>query len=92
MGVFSSYVMTSLSDASIPHLRDPVESVFTEVMQNKGLPTRDDFRALRNRVDMLDYNSREANKALNAVRAGCKRVLADVEKVNTALSALETRS
>ena len=90
MGVFSSYVLTSLSDASIPHLRGPVESVFAEVMTNKGLPTRDDFRELRNRVDMLDYHIREANKALNAVRAGCKVVLADVEKANTALAALES--
>ena len=90
MGVFSSYVMTTLSDATIPHLRQPVENVFSEVMINKGLPTREDFRELRNRVDMLDYNIREANKALNAVRAGCKAIGADVEKANTALAALET--
>mgnify|MGYP006129562337 CR=1 FL=1 len=86
MGVFSSYVKTSLSDATIPHLREPVEKVFGEVMTNKGLPTREDFRALRNRIDMLDYNIREANKALNAVRAGCKHTLATVEKANAALA------
>jgi inorganic triphosphatase YgiF len=89
MGVFTSYVLTSLSDASIPHLREPVENVFKEVMINKGLPTREDFRELRNRIDMLDYHIRESNKALNAVRAGCKTVLADVEKANLALAALE---
>lgn len=91
MGVLSSYVLTSLSDLSIPHLRDGVERVFGEVVTNKGLPNREDFRALRNRVDMLDYNIREANKALNAVRAGCKRVLADVEKANEALAARENQ-
>ena len=68
-------------------------SVYYLVSSDRGTSAAsrsfDDFRDLRNRVDMLDYNIREANKALNAVRAGCKRVLADVEKANEALAARE---
>ncbi len=68
MGVVSSYILSALSDGALPHMRSPVEDVFNEVVENKGLPTRKDFRDLRNREDVLEYNAREATKLLHEVR------------------------
>jgi hypothetical protein len=68
MGVVSNYVFSAMSDSALPHMREPVEDVFNEVVENKGLPTRQDFRDLRNRVDMLEYNAREVTKLLHEVR------------------------
>lgn len=68
MGVLGSYVSSSLSDGMIPHLRGSVEEVFAEVVERKGLPTRQDFRDLRNRVDMLDFTTRELTRGLNELR------------------------
>ena len=82
MSVIKSYFATAASDAAIPHLRPSVEEVFEEVRTSKELPTREGFRDLRNRVDMLDYNTRELNKSLNVLRAGLKKVLSDVQEAN----------
>jgi len=68
MDILRSYVSSSLSDGVIPHLRDGVEGIFAEVADRKGIPSRQDFRELRNRVDMLDYNTRELTKELNQLR------------------------
>jgi len=74
MGVISSYLLSSMNDAMLPHLRTPVEEVFEGVVQHKGLPTRADFRALRNRVDMLDYKCREATRLVHEIRGAAQRV------------------
>jgi len=73
MDILASYLKSALSDGLIPHMREPVEDVFAQVVQNKGLPTRHDFRELRNRVDMLDYNTREVTKSLHQVKGRLKR-------------------
>ena len=73
MSIITSYILSSLNDGVIPHLREPVESVFDDVVRNKGLPTRSDFRELRNRVDMLDFKTRELTRLLNEVRGELKR-------------------
>ena len=52
----------------IPYLRGGVEDVFVEVVERKGIPSREQFRELRNRVDMLDFNTRELTKKLNAMK------------------------
>lgn len=75
MGVISSYLLSSMNDAMLPHLREPVEEVFEGVVTHKGLPTRADFRELRNRVDMLDYKCREATKLVHAIRGQAKRTI-----------------
>ena len=68
MDILRSYVSSSFSDGMIPHLRGSVEEVFGEVVTRKGIPSREDFRELRNRVDMLDYNTRELTKSLNSLK------------------------
>lgn len=73
MGVISSYLLSSIHDGVLPHLRPPVERIFDAVVVHKGLPTRADFRELRNRVDMLDYQCREATKLLHEVRGRLRR-------------------
>jgi hypothetical protein len=73
MSILTSYLFSSFSDGLIPHLREPVEDVFAQVVEHKGLPTRQDFRELRNRVDMLDYKTREVTKALHQVKGQLKR-------------------
>jgi len=77
MGVIRSYIFSSLNDGVIPHLREPVEDVFDKVVKQKGLPTRQDFRDLRNRIDMLDFSTREATRLLNEVRGSVKKLAED---------------
>jgi len=74
MGILASYVSSSFSDSMIPFLRSGIEELFADVMVRKGIPSRDEFRELRNRVDMLDYSTRELTKTLNEL----KGLLADV--------------
>lgn len=74
MGVVRSYATTALNDAAIPHLRGPVEALFDQVVVHRGIPTRQDYRDLRNRVDMLEYNAREAARKVNELRAQVEAV------------------
>ena len=69
MGVVTSYIISSASDGILPHLRTPVTEVFEEVVLHKGLPTAQDVQELRNRVDMVDYRTREATKLVKEIRA-----------------------
>ena len=69
MGVVSSYVLSSVSDGILPHLREPVTEVFEDVVLHKGVPSQQDIQDLRNRVDMVDYRTREATKLVNEIRA-----------------------
>jgi hypothetical protein len=68
MDILRSYVSSSFSDGMIPHLRTGVEEIFAEVVDRKGIPSRQEFRELRNRVDMLDYNTRELTRTLNELK------------------------
>ena len=85
MGVVSNYVFSAMSDGALPHMREPVEEVFNEVVENKGLPTRQDFRDLRNRVDMLEYNAREVTKLLHEVRGLVSRARESTTSARSAL-------
>lgn len=76
MGVIRSYLLSSMNDFVLPSLRGPVEEVFDGVVAHKGLPTRADFRELRNRVDMLDYRCREATRLVHAIQGAAKRTQA----------------
>ena len=69
MGVVTSYILSSVSDGILPHLREPVTDVFEDVIVHKGLPTQQEIQDLRNRIDMLDYRTREATRLINEIRA-----------------------
>jgi hypothetical protein len=69
MDILRSYVSSSFSDGMIPHLRKSVEELFADVVERRGIPSRQDLRELKNRVDMLDYNTREVTKALNELKS-----------------------
>lgn len=69
MDILRSYISSSFSDGMIPHLRKGVEELFADVVERKGIPSRQDLRELKNRVDMLDYNTREVTKALNELKS-----------------------
>ena len=86
MGVLSSYLLSSMNDAMLPHLRGPVEEVFEGVVEHKGLPTRADFRELRNRVDMLDFRVREATRLVHEIPAQAKRAIQAADDVGSAHS------
>lgn len=85
MGVIRDYLWSSLGDGIIPHVREPVEAVFADVVEHKGLPTRQDFRDLRNRVDMVDYNAREVTKTLHALRGQLKRCQEQIDEARGTL-------
>ena len=85
MGVISSFVLSSFSDGLVPHFREPVESVFDGVVEHKGLPNRQDFRELRNRIDMLDYQTREVTKSVNELRGRLDEVTRTVSEAEERL-------
>ena len=62
--MITSYFLSSLNDGALPYLRDPIVDVFDRVMEHKGVPTRKDFRALRDRADMLEFQLRKAKKSI----------------------------
>ncbi len=64
MGLITSYFLSSLNDGALPYLRDPIVDVFDRVMEHKGVPTRKDFRALRDQADMLEFELRKAKKSI----------------------------
>ena len=66
--MISSYFISSLNDGALPYLRDPVVEVFDRAMQHKGVPTRKDFRELRDRADMLEFQLRKAKKSIGALQ------------------------
>jgi hypothetical protein len=68
MGLITSYFISSLNDGALPYLRDPVVEVFDRVVEHKGVPTRKDFRALRDRIDMLEFQLRQGKKAVGEIQ------------------------
>ena len=68
MGLISSYFISSLNDGALPYLRDPILEVFDRVMDHKGVPTRKDFRELRDRADMLEFQLRKAKKSIGELQ------------------------
>ena len=81
MGLITSYFLSSLNDGALPYLRDPVVEVFDRVVEHKGVPTRQDFRALRDRLDMLEFQLRKSKKAVGEIE-GLLGDLADELGVN----------
>jgi hypothetical protein len=68
MGLITSYFLSSLNDGARPYLRDPIVDVFDRVMDHKGVPNRKDFRALRDRADMLEFELRKAKKSIGEIQ------------------------
>ena len=66
--MITSYFLSSLNDGALPYLRDPIVDVFDRVMAHKGVPDRKDFRALRDRADMLEFELRKAKKSIGEIQ------------------------
>ncbi|MBJ93486.1 MAG: hypothetical protein CMP23_03325 [Rickettsiales bacterium] len=69
MGLVTSYLFSSLNDGALPYLREPVLEVFARVMEHKGVTTRESFRELRDRSDMVEYQLRKAKKSVGELDA-----------------------
>lgn len=69
MGIVRSFVASAMGDGIMARLRRPVTDVFDEIVQQRGLPTRQEIDDLRNRADMLDYRAREAARILGEIRS-----------------------
>ncbi len=65
MGLITSYFISSLNDGALPYLRDPVLELFDRVVEHKGVPTRQDFRSLRDRIDMVEFQLRKTKKGVS---------------------------
>ena len=65
MGLITSYFISSLNDGALPYLRDPVLELFDRVVEHKGVPTRQDFRSLRDRIDMVEFQLRQTKKCVS---------------------------
>jgi len=68
MGLLTSYFLSSLNDGALPYLRDPVVELFDRVVEHKGVPTRQDFRTLRDRLDMLEFQLRKSRKTVGEIQ------------------------
>jgi hypothetical protein len=74
MGILVNWLLSSVNDAAIPYLRDPVGKVLDEVVHQRGLPSKGDLRDLRDRVEMADFRVRELNKTVQEVRGQVRRL------------------
>ncbi len=68
MGLITSYFLSSINDGALPYLRDPVVELFDRVVEHKGVPTRQDFRSLRDRLDMLEFQLRQSRKVVGEIQ------------------------
>ena len=80
MGGTKDFVAATLSDAMLPLLRRPFEDVVYETLDNRHVPTRTEFKELRNLVNQL-----------RTVASAHKQTAATLARIESRLDSLEGR-
>ena len=65
MGVTKDFIAASIADAFLPAFRRPIEDIIYETLDRRQIPTRTDFKELRDLVNTLRG---QVNSALQSVR------------------------
>ncbi len=82
----TSFLFGNVADRLVPVLQTPVEDIIYEVLDQKGFPTRQEVRDLRNKLDRLEKSLENLTTALGTLKT-------EVEQAGAAASdALERAS
>lgn len=84
MGSARDFLSSSVADAILPALRRPFEDVVYETLDNRQVPTRTDFKELRDQVNSL-------RGQITGATGGAGRVAEQVEALEERLDALSAR-
>ncbi len=64
----TSFLLGNVADRLVPVLQTPVEDIIYEVLDQKGFPTRQEVRELRNKLDRLEKSLENLTKALGTLQ------------------------
>ena len=64
----TSFLLGNVADRLVPVLQTPVEDIIYEVLDQKGFPTRQEVRELRNKLDRLEKSLGNLTAALESLR------------------------
>lgn len=84
MGSTTDFVAATVADALLPAMRRPLEDVILETLDQRQVPTRSDFKEMRDLVNTL-------RGQLTGATTGVKKLADRTEAVEDALTAVETR-
>jgi outer membrane murein-binding lipoprotein Lpp len=73
----TSFLFGGVADRLVPVLQTPVEDIIYEVLDQKGFPTRQEVRDLRNKLDRLE-------KSLENLTSALEKLKTDVEQAGAA--------
>jgi hypothetical protein len=84
MGSTTDFVAATVADALLPAMRRPLEDVILETLDQRQVPTRSDFKEMRDLVNTL-------RGQLTGATTGVKKLADRTEAVEDALTAAESR-
>lgn len=84
MGSTRDFVAATVADQMLPYLRRPVEDVIYEVIDQRQIPTRTDFKELRDLVNNL-------RGQLTGATGGVKRLAETTDELDERLAELEEK-
>jgi hypothetical protein len=85
------FIAATLSDAALPVLRRPVEDVIYETLDRKQIPSRTDFKELRDLAHSLRGQLAGATGGVKKVAAQGDELDARVAELDARVDALEQR-
>ena len=84
MGTSRDFVASTLADALLPLLRRSMEDVVYETLDDRSVPTRADFKDLRDLVDSL-------RGQVTGTTSGVRRLAENTAATDSRLAAIEAR-
>lgn len=84
MSSTTDFIAATLADALLPFFRRPVEDVVLETLDQRQVPTRTDFKELRDLVNSL-------RGQLTGATGGVKKLADRVEELEDRIEELEER-
>ena len=84
MGAAKDFVMATIADAVAPSFRRPVEDIIYETLDRRQVPTRTDFKELRDLINNL-------RGQISGATQGIKKLAESNESVDDTLNAFEEK-
>jgi predicted nucleic acid-binding Zn-ribbon protein len=84
MGSLSDFIRSASSDSMLPFLQQALTDVVMEVLNERQVPTRTDFRELRDVVNKM-------RSSVTATTTAVKKMEAQLVAMEQRLAALETK-
>jgi len=91
MGTSRDFVTSALADAILPLLKRSMEDVVYETLDDRAVPTRADFKDMRDLVDGLRGQVSGATTGVRRLAEGSQATSAQLNAIEQRLDALEKR-